>query len=524
MRVPAGAVCLFTWLGLGCEGATSVPDESTPSPSSLVREESPGGDAEFSPGGGRFGRARRVTDLVQTPTPSPDPGWPRPSHLVDFRGEVYFAVNYYTGDPEGELWASDGTARHTRRIQSFPPSAGVFNGISKARVIRDKLYLTINHTEMYGEAWASDGTTAGTVRLMDYPTPFGNSITPVIPIRNRLYFLRALLPSPYDPGPTELWSTDGTLAGTRPVFTLSNETYGPATSCEASAGDWIFFGLILGETGNEPWVSDGTPEGTRMLKDIRPGPLGSVPCSGGGPMAVGDEVYFTASRTGEPELWTTNGTEAGTRKVMDAPVTLLHQTKDHLYVLQRQSVGLTLWKLRIRKGPDGAPELAATIPNAPGARYPPSLMSSLMVDGRLYLMLLVNGAEEGEPNGQLWVTDGSNPGTRLLHDKVTVRQNSAPLIERYDMLGIGNHVLFGCHTQDRGRELCVTDGSIRGTGLLQEIEPGSASSSPHAFICAGRNIYFVAHDEEHGYELWKLKPHPGLHPSTSCVTSPQGQQ
>ncbi|WP_342374031.1 hypothetical protein NVS55_21720 [Myxococcus stipitatus] len=525
MRVPARSAWFVVWLGLGCGGSGpdsgEIPDELDARPTSLVEERASRGDAEHRPGGGRFGRARRFTNLTQPP----EIDWPRPSHLVDFRGELFFAVDYRSGAPEGELWASDGSARNTRRIQSFPPPYAVFNGIDVAQVVGDTLYLTINHTEMYGEAWVSDGTTPGTVRLVDFPEPFGNSVTPVMPIRNRVYFIRTFQPSPFDPGFSELWSSDGSRPGTRRVVTLSEQSYAPTSACQASTGDWAFFGLSDAATGNEPWISDGTPEGTHLLADLNPGPTGSTPCAGGNPpKALGDEVYFTRSREGEPELWATDGTATGTRKVLEAPAKPLQVVKRHLYVVQHQPEGLALWKVRIRDGRDDAPEHAVTIPNAPGARFPSSVVSSLAVGGRLYLMLRANDAEEGEPNGQLWVTDGSPRGTRLLHDTITVRENAAPLIERYDMLASGQHVLFGCHATGKGRELCITDGTPRGTGLLQDLDPGARSSSPHSFVCAGQHIHFVAHDAEHGYEVWKLRPHAGLHPSTSCVTSRQGQQ
>ncbi|QSQ15425.1 hypothetical protein [Myxococcus landrumensis] len=510
MRVPAWMVA---WLWLGCGDSAPAPGDIAPSPSALSHEE----DSREE----KFGRARRFTNLTQLP----EQDWPRPSHLVDFHGDLYFAVDYRAGAPEGELWASDGSTRTTRRIQSFPPPDAVFNGIDVAQVLGDKLYLTINHTEMYGEAWVSDGTTPGTVRLVDFPEPFGNSVTPVTPIRNRVYFIRSLQPSPFDPGLSELWSSDGSRQGTRRVVTLSEQSYGATPRCQASVGDWMFFGLSDATSGNEPWISDGTPEGTHLLQDLNPGPAGSTPCMGGSPpRAMKDEVYFTRSRDGEPELWATDGTAAGTHKVLDAPSKPLQIVKHDLYVVQHQPEGLALWKVRIRDGQDGTPAHAVTIPSAPGARFPPSVVSSLAVGGRLYLMLRVNGAEEGEPNGQLWVTDGSPRGTRRLHDTVTVQDNAAPLIERYDLLASGHHVLFGCHAAGKGRELCVTDGTPRGTGLLQDLAPGARSSSPHEFVCAGQNIYFVAHDDERGYELWKLRPHADLHPSTSCVTPHQGQQ
>ncbi len=67
--------------------------------------------------------------------------------------------------------------------------------------------------------------------------------------------------------------------------------------------------------GDEPWVSDGTAEGTRLLLDICPGVCGAHPEIVG---TLGGVVFFVA-RDAEHgrELWRTDGTLAGTRMVTD---------------------------------------------------------------------------------------------------------------------------------------------------------------------------------------------------------------
>src|SRR5687767_461905 len=40
-----------------------------------------------------------------------------------------------------------------------------------------------------------------------------------------------------------------------------------------------FFAAVTEEAGSELWKSDGTPDGTTLVKDVRPGPAGSAPAA-----------------------------------------------------------------------------------------------------------------------------------------------------------------------------------------------------------------------------------------------------
>jgi ELWxxDGT repeat protein len=80
-------------------------------------------------------------------------------------------------------------------------------------------------------------------------------------------------------------------------------------------GDRLFFSATDGTSGRELWVSDGTESGTRRVRDIRSGPKGSLPLS---LTRVGSRLFFTANDgTHGRELWVSDGTRAGTRMVRD---------------------------------------------------------------------------------------------------------------------------------------------------------------------------------------------------------------
>ena len=77
----------------------------------------------------------------------------------------------------------------------------------------------------------------------------------------------------------------------------------------------VYFAASDGVHGLELWKTDGTANGTGMVKDILPGPVGSMPWQ---LVAVGSRLYFAATdATHGTELWQTDGTAAGTQMVQD---------------------------------------------------------------------------------------------------------------------------------------------------------------------------------------------------------------
>ena len=72
--------------------------------------------------------------------------------------------------------------------------------------------------------------------------------------------------------------------------------------------DILLFGASDGDSGYELWRTDGTEDGTYMVKDIVPGSSSAFPVSF---RIFNGEVYFVAKATDSNyrELWKTDGTE-----------------------------------------------------------------------------------------------------------------------------------------------------------------------------------------------------------------------
>ena len=80
-------------------------------------------------------------------------------------------------------------------------------------------------------------------------------------------------------------------------------------------GDHFFFTADDGEHGSELWKSDGTAEGTILLKDIVPGSDDSRP---GKFKVIDDKIYFQAFTPEHGyEVWVSDGTAANTNLLFD---------------------------------------------------------------------------------------------------------------------------------------------------------------------------------------------------------------
>ena len=118
-----------------------------------------------------------------------------------------------------------------------------------------------------------------------------------------------------------------------------------------------------------------------------------------------------------------------------------------------------------------------------------------------------------DSSGQDWVyfsgSDGIT-GTELYRLKFGTNEinrvkdinpngDSAPA----DFTVVGDALYFTAWNPATGRELWKTKGFAYNTAIVEDIIPGTPSSSPEELTTFGNLLYFVANDEIHGRELWR---------------------
>lgn len=80
----------------------------------------------------------------------------------------------------------------------------------------------------------------------------------------------------------------------------------------------LYFTAVDVVSGRELWTSDGTNPGTKRVKDIWPGSGASTPEE---LTVIGDTLFFRATDESHgAELWKSDGTEAGTTRVKDIQI------------------------------------------------------------------------------------------------------------------------------------------------------------------------------------------------------------
>lgn len=161
--------------------------------------------------------------------------------------------------------------------------------------------------------WFASQTTA---RFLINPKTPLSSFGGAIFYNNRLFFVGFTNENGQEP-----WYSDGTVVGTRMLLDINR---GPQYSGAAldtgggfnfqKLGSQLLFQSTT-QSGSEWWISNGTASGTHIVDDIVPG-RGSPFISN--PIVHGDRAYFVACDHffGE-ELWITDGTATGTYPLTD---------------------------------------------------------------------------------------------------------------------------------------------------------------------------------------------------------------
>ncbi|QGJ70889.1 Hypothetical protein PBC10988_25880 [Planctomycetales bacterium 10988] len=300
-----------------------------------------------------------------------------------------------------------------------------------------------------------------------------------------------------NPQPTSLWleRLEGRqlLAGDPLLIDLQGGAGSSEPADFTEVNGTAFFSANGGSEGRELWISDGTPDGTMLVKDIEPAG-GSDPSS---MVNMNGTLFFTANTASYGrELWISDGTSTGTQLVKDLQAgptsseveNLINANGTLFFTANDGSTGVELWK---SDGTSIGTELVANLFKGMGSSSPSQLTE---IDGTVYFT-----ANDGCFGFELWRTDDSSAGVQLVKDLNPSFNSSAP----EELTEVNGTLFFTADDGSVGREIWLTDGTSSGTVLLFNILPGSGSSDPHELTNVNGTLFFVADGGLYGPELNK---------------------
>jgi len=394
-----------------------------------------------------------------------------PQDLVEMNGVAYYSAT--DGASGRELWRSDGTAEGTYMLKDIRPGSSS----STPRMltpIDGTLYFTAFVNGFGTELWKSDGTAEGTVMVADAvqgsPGLFDLGESPVAPHFIRAganIFFRIVANSTV----TDLWKTDGTAEGTQLVKRIHEGPSGFTFADMAAVGDQLIFRAPTGKL----WRSDGTAEGTVLVE-----PLAAELSSVMDVTSFDGFAYFSANDGVQNfELWKSDGTPEGTTLVCDLyaadgsfPQELTVFNGALYFTAYDGTGGFHLWKLAAGSS---SPQLVKqALPNA-GIQYVTAAGDAL------YFYY----------NGDVWRSTGESERTTPLAPTPSIPSGFA---------AIGSSVYFRMAVGLK-EELWVTDGTPAGTqSVFAGLDPVS-DLLPAAVPLAGASA-FVGSQGQSGVELW----------------------
>ena len=435
-----------------------------------------------------------------------------PKDFFEFKGELYFSAlisePFSNSSEELKLWKTDGTIDNTTQVDDiqlsdifFPTENFIFylkgQSIEKTDGTNTEV-LTIDFTKFeyvvgaYGNyfyftgpadpqnnndraLYKTDGTT--TTTLMTFPE--ADDLEASNNEKNIYKFndYKIIIYLTTDSLGREPYITDGTPEGTMLLKNITTDDDGTPSTNFHQINNFSVFKL-----GNKNlWASDGTENGTIKIKEFTGSNFLKIDFI----TAFNNKLYFGFNK----QLWETDGTEAGTKMVFDNMnndgriVGIANRGTDLLILAQ---FGIHIF--------DGTSNTTTRLntPNIAGIYAENQYKKA----GNLVFF----NADDKDEDTKLWSTDGTDSGTKPVNkfwpDK-TIPQTFQTINNKL-IFSSGNY----SGNYDIG-ELWVSDGTEAGTKLLKDInKTGNLSSNPRFQIELNGKIYFASDDGINGRELW----------------------
>ncbi len=435
---------------------------------------------------------------------------------------IFAATNATYGS---ELWITDGTPAGTSLLKDIVPGPAGSEPNDDFVLHNGYLYFSASTPEHGRELWRTNGTEAGTTEVDDLTAgPAGSGIKGSFNLFSAggyLLFNMTTTAEGY-----ELWRTNGTAGGTAMVKDINPGTASSEISTYTLFNNQVFFAAKTAANGVEVWKTDGTTGGTQLVKDIRPGTPSSLNISIGlgttnffATYALNGKLLFMANDGvhGE-EIWATDGTEDGTFLLKDineeAAVSFIflfngvkvgnrliftaYQTESgsELWETDGTTAGTKIFK-EILPGMDGG------IPSLlPYLTFTGTSVEQKLFQDKWFFFLFSLPADGGV---ELWKSDGTDAGTVKV--KTLRTEDSDPGSVSYVYTTQGLYFTID-DDADLGSELWKSNGTDAGTSLVADVNQGPEDSELFfSFFPVNSYYIFTATDgdDDFKWDLYRLE-------------------
>lgn len=429
---------------------------------------------------------------------------------------ICFAASVDANGPS--LWLSDGTAAGTRRLGGLLNRIDI--GSAPGRVLGrgQEGFFVASEGPRASTIWRTDGTPAGTRNAIRTPGFTPDSIVDLGVLGDTILF-RATLPNLQN----VLCASDGSDAGTRVLSQVHADV--PAVRTLSNYRGRAWFAWQDAASGVELWSTDGTAAGTTRFADLAPGTASSNPRS---LFVVGSRLFFWTGKN-DSTLWVTDGTLAGTTSLVTLSGTVpseQHAVGDVLvfrtigvwrsdgtvagtYAIEGTEIvgGLAPWRSRVyftilRGG--GPVQSELWVADASGANK----LRVFAIASRLTAALVAredalyfNLAPAFGPN-EIWTSDGTTSGTHLAlgsRPRLTFLLGQDQQVEQLEQ-----KLLLFEQDSVNGNRLYASDGTEAGTRLLAVLNSSISYAEPQLLGRVGRTLILSVDDGLHGTEPFAL--------------------
>lgn len=258
-----------------------------------------------------------------------------------------------------------------------------------------------------------------------------------------------------------------------------------------TAGSVALLGGYSSGKGNELFSTDGTPAGTKLVKDLVPGKVSGLDLSDGVPefTTIGTKTFFAAHGvTTNVHLWVTDGAAAGTTQLTGAGTfkygsypRFLTALGDELYfVVQSPSVkvGWVLWKSDGTKS--GTKAVSGLVGKKGKYGYVGSMPQHLTVVGSKLYFSAVSSKDTSQED--IWSTDGTTTKRELSYTQTNIGTGRLLSLSEFD----GKLVITTDSKLKKEQRLWSYDGTGVPVALSKVT---SVATLPVAF---GGSLFFVS--------------------------------